>query len=707
MNENISKLISEAQITNKLSISNEIITEEVWSEICKLYELEAIVLINDKISDIPALFFELTNLQNIHLRGSNEFDALQFLYCSRVAYEIFDQLKRDYHDLIESKGDDLIVRIGRDFMFLANADNKVIIELFQSSSIFIYVFGKNDSRKKTLSSIRTKFDNLFNKQIDERYLKNSNDKKTDYISRFFDFPIQDSSKLIVRVDFDRLMKHKQANVNKYFDQQSGLKVDVSDLLEYIGSENDIIKGDWTGTSTITNVHIKNFKIIQNLDLNLSENINIILGNNGLGKSTILQAITLGLLPIENNDYPIGINEYIRFGEAKSEIKTNWGADESRKLSVYKQGRSDEEMPVYPPTHLLLSYGVNLNTNKQQDHSKITNALISGINDLYFTKSVFAENYINFHDPLIILKELDDHIKTELNQNRQEFKHQVLAGLGVTVDAEAKDCIQLNHLLLSCLNDYLSLVEQSERIQIVFDAKMLRYYFKDIQGNLLEIQHLSEGYRDHILLLTDIIVRILASRKLLFEGRDEISINKNLLLEARAVILIDEFDRHLHPVWQRKLLTQLKTDFPNVQFVLTTHNPMSILDRDANEIIQLKMDGNANITAETYSSGTRYTDISMIYLKYFVRDIVSKELREDIELYNRLFLTDQRNTDEFRALELKLKQANVGYAINDLRYWKFLEFLKRCPAKDPELNNEKTGDWDFSDDDWNDLIEEIQ
>jgi predicted ATP-binding protein involved in virulence len=44
------------------------------------------------------------------------------------------------------------------------------------------------------------------------------------------------------------------------------------------------------------------------------------------------------------------------------------------------------------------------------------------------------------------------------------------------------------------------------------------------------------------------------------------------LEAPAIVLIDEIDLHLHPEWQRRVIGDLLSAFPNTQFVLTTHSP---------------------------------------------------------------------------------------------------------------------------------------
>ena len=46
------------------------------------------------------------------------------------------------------------------------------------------------------------------------------------------------------------------------------------------------------------------------------------------------------------------------------------------------------------------------------------------------------------------------------------------------------------------------------------------------------------------------------------------------LSEPAIVLIDEIDLHLHPQWQRSLRTHLLKHFPAVQFIATTHSPIT-------------------------------------------------------------------------------------------------------------------------------------
>ncbi|WP_316845527.1 ATP-binding protein [Pedobacter psychrodurus] len=47
------------------------------------------------------------------------------------------------------------------------------------------------------------------------------------------------------------------------------------------------------------------------------------------------------------------------------------------------------------------------------------------------------------------------------------------------------------------------------------------------------------------------------------------------LKEPAIVIIDELDLHLHPVWQRRIMTDLSAHFPAVQFIATAHSPLMV------------------------------------------------------------------------------------------------------------------------------------
>ncbi|MCB1194065.1 MAG: AAA family ATPase [Leptospiraceae bacterium] len=90
------------------------------------------------------------------------------------------------------------------------------------------------------------------------------------------------------------------------------------------------------------------------------------------------------------------------------------------------------------------------------------------------------------------------------------------------------------------------------------------YKERFSENLLPYDALSTGFRSWITLIGDII-----SRYYQFNHIDSIS-------KMEWIVLIDEFDLHLHPKWQQKLPKVLSEIFPNIQFIVSTHSPIPLL-----------------------------------------------------------------------------------------------------------------------------------
>lgn len=61
------------------------------------------------------------------------------------------------------------------------------------------------------------------------------------------------------------------------------------------------------------------------------------------------------------------------------------------------------------------------------------------------------------------------------------------------------------------------------------------------------------------------------------------------LEEPVVILVDEIDLHLHPKWQRQIFDFLESRFPRAQFIVTAHSPLIVQSapKDANIIVLKK------------------------------------------------------------------------------------------------------------------------
>ena len=82
---------------------------------------------------------------------------------------------------------------------------------------------------------------------------------------------------------------------------------------------------------------------------------------------------------------------------------------------------------------------------------------------------------------------------------------------------------------------------------------------------LEVVQLSDGERGVLALVLDLARRLSQANPLLDDP----------LSEGQAVVLIDEIDLHLHPKWQRQIASKLTATFPRCQFIVTSHSPQVV------------------------------------------------------------------------------------------------------------------------------------
>lgn len=101
------------------------------------------------------------------------------------------------------------------------------------------------------------------------------------------------------------------------------------------------------------------------------------------------------------------------------------------------------------------------------------------------------------------------------------------------------------------------------------------------GERLPFSMLSDGQRAMLSLVADIAIKA-ATLNPHKKGA--------ILEETSGIVLIDEIDLHLHPKWQREVVSNLKKIFPRIQFFASTHSPQVIGETPIEQIIVLRQDG---------------------------------------------------------------------------------------------------------------------
>ena len=121
------------------------------------------------------------------------------------------------------------------------------------------------------------------------------------------------------------------------------------------------------------------------------------------------------------------------------------------------------------------------------------------------------------------------------------------------------------------------------------------------------------------------------------------------LHGKGIVIIDEIDLHLHPSWQQKVVGQLNSTFPNIQFILTTHSPQ-VLSTVKPECIRIIKD--SEISTPDFSLGAESKQLLQDLQEVPSRSpnlTVVKELME----YQALITADQWDSDKAAALREKL------------------------------------------------------
>lgn len=125
-------------------------------------------------------------------------------------------------------------------------------------------------------------------------------------------------------------------------------------------------------------------------------------------------------------------------------------------------------------------------------------------------------------------------------------------------------------LLKCLPNAtrLRFAPKMKEVTVDFDKRVEQAF-----------SNLSDGQRNMLALVGDLAVKAVRLNHAL--------LGDEVLRLTPGMVLIDEIDLHLHPTWQREVLENLRTVFPNLQFIATTHSPFIVQTLRAGELVMLE------------------------------------------------------------------------------------------------------------------------
>ncbi|MBV0882134.1 AAA family ATPase [Noviherbaspirillum sp. L7-7A] len=173
---------------------------------------------------------------------------------------------------------------------------------------------------------------------------------------------------------------------------------------------------------------------------------------------------------------------------------------------------------------------------------------------------------------------------------------------------------------------------------------------------LPLSSMSDGYLTSAGWFLDLMARWLA----LAEQYNE-PIKANFLEQMRGLVLIDEIDLHLHPRWQIEIITRTRKLLPRMSFIVTTHNPVTLVGAKAEEIWMLSMES-GQVKATCGVESPMLLTGGQIYRSYFdIQDIYPDGLGRALQRYSFLSgyaLRNDSEEEELVSLKTKLTNANI-------------------------------------------------
>ncbi|HRI69149.1 MAG TPA: AAA family ATPase, partial [Polyangium sp.] len=178
------------------------------------------------------------------------------------------------------------------------------------------------------------------------------------------------------------------------------------------------------------------------------------------------------------------------------------------------------------------------------------------------------------------------------------------------------------------------------------------YIKEKNKREIHLSALSDGYLTTAGWFLDLLARWIEMCH-----RAKQDVRGDFMQTMRGLVLLDEIDLHLHPKWQLESMRRVKELLPQMSFIVTTHNALTLVGAKSDEIHILKLRDH-KVVAERGRERPMFLTGGEIFTQYFeVDDIFPATVGRDLQRYAFLSGYAARSPEEERELgEIKKRLA---------------------------------------------------
>lgn len=328
-----------------------------------------------------------------------------------------------------------------------------------------------------------------------------------------------------------------------------------------------------GQNRVERIEISNLRAIADLNIKVSEESEsglpwlMLLGENGTGKSSILQAVSLalagpGMAARLIHEQRLRPDTFIRAERSSAEVHLKLNGFDSLHSVVIDRKGLVFSAPGQDPVTVLTSDILNSSSPPPADETWPRHTMLLGYGATRVASSDGA--YQGHGDGIAQIGNLFDAFVA-----LRDPQTWLLSLPPATFNDVASIFLKV-----------FELVDGEE-----FDRSNGVVWLK--KGDIsIPIRQLSDGYQSIISVLSDVMATLIANNR-----------NKNFQ-DGQAIVIIDEIDAHLHPLWQMRIVSRLRAALPEVQFITTTHQPLCLRGLSKDEVALLYKDEDWKVRATT-------------------------------------------------------------------------------------------------------------
>lgn len=422
--------------------------------------------------------------------------------------------------------------------------------------------------------------------------------------------------------------------------------------------------------SLKQLSLRNFRLFgedeQVLKFSSDKNVTILVGNNGSGKSSILDAIAISISTFTANfpgqaikqytDSDVHITENEEYGDymqVESIFETCYNGDID--ILRYRQGKVKAPEGVLKNVNSYAELLMSKINNEEQCNLPIVAYYGTGRGQIKAPerkrdfKKAFTrwdaytgalEASANFRQFIEWFDLMEDEERREREDRRDwDYKSKPLETVRKALSTFVGEKFSNPRMMIHPL-------------RFVMDERV-----GDGKCRQLRIEQMSDGYKIVTAMVADIASRMA-----------EANPDKENPLMSNGIVLIDEIDLHLHPKWQRTIIDSLSKTFPNIQFIVSTHSPIILSGAmDAAQVIVLGEDGIVDADAKEYET----YDISQLLLSELFGLKSSRSPQWDNMLSEQKSLLEKNNrtSDEdsrLKELDKELSRLSFGDSIEQLK-----------------------------------------